>query len=687
MKSLYNKICKIAAPALMVAMLASCSDDFLKPDPMSEFEPGTTFSTESGIQAAMAICDRHLGRMFINMGNTNSIGMLSDMMFSETTVHAKTDDGTMKADWAGNLTPNGWMPTGNNSGGELGWVWNDMWDHVKYANTVLSYIDGVEGMSQDKKNEYKGRALFHRAWAYYNLTFWFGNLPLVTTLPNGPKRNYLSCPQSEIIKMLVEDLKNAIEWVPAQSEMSLYGMINKEACRHLYVKVLLADGQYREAENQATILIAQSGLQLMKQSFGTNVAGGEPNTWPVTRNVIWDLHRPENKILAANREYILGWVNVSEQAFQSMPWARVLGPHFCGNIITPDGIEGNALDRYARNNGDYDINVDWLRATGRGIGVTRPTDWAQRTLWVYPGHDNNEEDLQDLRHNPSVGNWLRMEDMKYNSANMRKGNSKYYGKNLVLYAPEDVFDKRGRKVRTKGQILCSDTIRSWFDIPYYKTYLLDKKAEDNLGANDFQGASLGANGNCYIYRLAETYLLRAEAKLYQGNAGGAAEDVNEVRRRANAKYMYPTVNIGDIMDERARELYMEEFRKAELTRVSLILAKTGIADEWGNTYDLNTWDKQEGQDLSGGSYWYQRLVHHSFYNNPQFNNGVVSSGSKSEIRYKMDKHNLYWPIPNWAHTGNNEAQLWQNYGYDGYDPNCKMWTTWQEADADARTAN
>jgi len=679
MKSKYSKILKWAAPALMVGMLASCSDDFLKPDPMSEFEPGTTFASESGINSALAMCDRHLGRMFINMGNTNTIGMLSDLMFSETTVHAKTDDGQMRDNWAGNLTPNGWMQTGNNSGGELGWVWNDMWDHVKYANTVLTYIDGVTGMSEDKKNEFKGRAIFHRAWAYYNLTFWFGNLPLVTALPATPKRNYLSTPQSEIIKMLVSDLKKAVEWVPAQKDMALYGMINKEACRHLLVKVLLADGQYKEAENQATILIEQSGLSLMTSTFGSDVKPGESQTWPVQRNVIWDLHRPENKILAANKEYILGWVNVSEQAFQSMPWARVLGPHFTGNINCPDGASGQALDRPARTSGNYDVTLDWLRATGRGIGVTRLTDWAQRTLWVYPGQDNNQEDLQDLRHNPSVGNWIRMEDMRYNNKK-----SSYYGKNLLLYAPEDVVGEDGNLVRKKGQILCTDTIRSWFDYPYYKVYLLDKKAEDNRGANDFQGASLGANGNCYIFRLAETYLLRAEAKLYQNRAGEAAQDVNAVRRRANAKYMYPTVNIGDIMNERARELYMEEFRKVELTRVSLILAKTGIADEWGNTYDINTWDKQEGTDLAGGSYWYQRLVHYSFYNNPAHNNGDITTGNKKEIHYKMDKHNLYWPIPNWAHTGNNEAQLWQNYGYDGYDPNCKMWATWQEADADAR---
>lgn len=59
-----------------------------------------------------------------------------------------------------------------------------------------------------------------------------------------------------------------------------------------------------------------------------------------------------------------------------------------------------------------------------------------------------------------------------------------------------------------------------------------------MGANQFNGATKGnsvSNGNLYLFRLAETYLLRAEAKFYQGNPIGAAEDVNVVRRRANAK--------------------------------------------------------------------------------------------------------------------------------------------------------
>lgn len=674
MKTQYNKIARLAAPALCAVILSGCADSFLKPDPLSFFEPATTFSTESGLRAAMAYSDKHMRRYWFSE-NTNNIPFFTDQVFGDMIIYGKTDAGSgFRADFAGNLTPTSWMETGFNDGTIIGWMWNDTWDHVKSANTVLNYVDQAEGLDEDVRNEYKGRAYFHRAWAYYNLSFWFGNLPLVTQLPTTPKQDYKSTPIAEIMKMLCHDLKLAVEWVPSQKDMTYYGMINKEACRHLYVKCLLAAGDFKEAENQATILIEQSGKALMRSTFGQDLNTKATQTWNVTRNVIWDLHRPENKMIAANTECILGLPNISEESFQSYPVLRVVGPNVIGNnrTITPDN-KGIAQERnnMAFNSDKYDAQADWLHALGRGIGVFRPTFWSQHLLWNDPV--TGKEDCQDLRHNHEVGNWVRMEDQTYNQPG-----SAYHGKKLMLYAPEDVTNKRGQVVLHKGDILCEDTIRGWYDEPLYKLYYVDQKALETEGSNDFQGASLGANGNHYLFRLAETYLLRAEARLYQGNVGGATADVNEIRKRANAQNLYTTVNIGDIMNERARELYMEEFRKVELTRVSMILAMTGIADEWGNTYSLDNWDKQSGTDAAGGSYWYQRLIHYSLYNK-----GEISVPGLL-INYRMDKHNLFWPIPHNAIIGNTKGQLYQNYGYDGYDPSIEMWSTWQEADEAAR---
>ena len=103
-----------------------------------------------------------------------------------------------------------------------------------------------------------------------------------------------------------------------------------------------------------------------------------------------------------------------------------------------------------------------------------------------------------------------MTDLKYNNPE-----SDFNGQNMMLYAPDDYYDEDGKLLVKKGDLLCSDTIRSWFPTPLYKVYILDQSAEENMNANQFNGATKGknvSNGNLYLFRLAETYLLRAEAK-------------------------------------------------------------------------------------------------------------------------------------------------------------------------------
>ena len=95
------------------------------------------------------------------------------------------------------------------------------------------------------------------------------------------------------------------------------------------------------------------------------------------------------------------------------------------------------------------------------------------------------------------------------------------------------------------------------------------------------------------------------------------------------KKMFTTVTIGDIADERARELYLEEWRQPELTRISWCLARSGQPDEWGETYNLSTWDKQSGTDLNGGSYWYKRTTRYNI-----FNHGPIVSNK--ELNYQVD---------------------------------------------------
>lgn len=671
MKQINKKLNCICFAAVLsgTIFLNSCSEDFLKPDPLSFYEPTATFSTESGLKASLAICDRHL-KGYYAVDHNEMLDLGTEYMFSELMVASNTDKKNMLCDVANMLTPTSDDDKDNmrnlDRSNSLYYFWQETYKGIMYANTIIQYVDKVEGLDEATRNMYKGRAYFHRAFRYMALVFQYGDVPLVTKVLEVPKQNYRSTKRDAILKMITQDMEFAVQWVPDQKDMDLIGMINKGACRMLLTKCYLAIGEYAKAKEQTDILIDRSGYALMKEPFGTFNDGGEPETWPIQRNVVWDLHRAENKLIAANKEVIMGMPNRGSdtEAFVKMLTMRILYPFFFdGRIKTTDGKQ--ALLNIKRNDSRYDAKYDYMRALGRGISTWRPTYFSTHSMWIVNGVEDNE----DLRHNSEVGNWVRMENLKCNNKE-----SVDFGKNIRLYGDD-------------GLPLCSDTIRRWYDFPHYKFYLDDPVNEANISGSDgLRGATNGGIADWYLYRLAEAYLLRAEAKYYMNeNDMTIKDDLNELRKRAKCSQLYQgKVTIGDIMNERGRELYWEEWRNVELKRVSLCLARSGKPDEWGNIYKLDTFDKQSGTDAEGGSYWYQRINHYSLYNKGAI---MIDATGNSNPNYTMDKKNMYWPIPYAAISANKNGELAQNYGYDGYDPSTPKWDNWEEAVADEGKTN
>jgi hypothetical protein len=663
-RTLKLKNINILLASVMTGMmfLGSCKKDFLKPDPLSFYEPDATFTTESGLKSALALCDRTLKGYWATDHN-EMLTLGTEYIFSDLMVASATDKRNMLADIATMLTPSSetsYQDLGRTN--SIWFLWEEVYKNIMYANTVIQYADKVEGLDEASKNAYKGKAYFHRAYRYMNLVFEFGDVPLVTKVLSAPKLDYRTTKRDAILQMLTKDMEFAVQWVPDQKNQSLIGMVNKGACRMLLAKCYLAIGEYEKAKEQTDILINQSGYALMQNSFGTFNDGGEPQTWPITRNVIWDLHRPENKLIASNTEVIMGMPNrgSDQESFTKMLTMRILYPFvFDSRVKAKDGKQ--ALLNIRRNSADYNPKYDYMRAFGRGIATFRPTSFATKSLW----NVNGIMDATDLRHSSAVGNWVRMEDYKVNN----KASSEF-GKPLTLFNPAN------------GALLCSDTIRRWFDVPHYKLFLDDPVNDANVSGSDgLRGATNGGNADWYLYRLAEAYLLRAEAKYYMNPADATIkDDLNIIRQRAKCTQLYQgAVTIGDIMNERARELYWEEWRNVELTRVSLCLARSGKPDEWGNVYSLDNFDKQSGTDNGGGSYWYQRINHYSLYNKGPIQ---INATGNSNPNYTMDKKNMYWPIPTAAITANSKAELAQNYGYDGYNPNTVKWDNWEDAVAD-----
>ncbi|WP_262248062.1 RagB/SusD family nutrient uptake outer membrane protein [Parapedobacter soli] len=96
----------------------------------------------------------------------------------------------------------------------------------------------------------------------------------------------------------------------------------------------------------------------------------------------------------------------------------------------------------------------------------------------------------------------------------------------------------------------------------------------NVKSTGEAGASQGGTFSSLdfpLFRLADVYLMYAEAVLRGGSGGSNAQALdyfNQLRTRAygNASGNVTTLTLDDILDERARELYFEGYRRTDLIR-------------------------------------------------------------------------------------------------------------------------
>lgn len=122
---------------------------------------------------------------------------------------------------------------------------------------------------------------------------------------------------------------------------------------------------------------------------------------------------------------------------------------------------------------------------------------------------------------------------------------------------------------------------------------------DNLKGNDngWSVAKYGTadedNNNVIVFRLAEMYLIRAEARAQQGNVtgvGSAQEDVNKLRDRANAPLISAATQNQMLLlieKERLYELSYEGHRWYDLVRTGRVnVIMPAFSGNWKDNYNL-----------------------------------------------------------------------------------------------------
>lgn len=132
--------------------------------------------------------------------------------------------------------------------------WQTFYDGIHRVNTFIRSVKGMRGIITDEQiNEYVAEAKFLRAMFYFSLTDLFGGVPYYdgSTNVNEEFMN-LKQPRSsleEVRAHILEDLDEAIKYLPVEHAASEYGRATKGAAYALRGKVHLYDKEWQSAIN------------------------------------------------------------------------------------------------------------------------------------------------------------------------------------------------------------------------------------------------------------------------------------------------------------------------------------------------------------------------------------------------------------------------------------------------------
>lgn len=150
-------------------------------------------------------------------------------------------------------------------------AWQGHYQVIFRANLAIDNIPGID-MDVDLRNRLIGEGKFLRAYTYFRLVQWFGDVPLIMhTLNDDQYYNQERAPAEEVYDFIEADLLDAIAVLPEKSEYASadLGRATKGAARGMLAKLYMVKHDYSSAIQQCDAIITSGEYSLMTR-YGDN---------------------------------------------------------------------------------------------------------------------------------------------------------------------------------------------------------------------------------------------------------------------------------------------------------------------------------------------------------------------------------------------------------------------------------
>lgn len=554
------KFLNLATIGCLALLFVACQEDeILKETPLDFLTVDNSYVTSEGINSAVVkLYEKSAAYIDMNTSADDAEFWLGtdvcyharDFISDRWTVYdIKPDDGRVEADW------------------------EDAFKIIFDANVIINRAaadaeNPIPYENESLRINHLAEARFFRAWAYRALTYLFGDVPLILEEVSEARRDYVRAPRAEILAQIIEDFNFAKDNLPAIDKLVNVGRVPNAAAYHYLAETYIATGQNDLAITTSSWILDNPDFALMKERFGSRI--------DEKGDVYWDLFRLNNQNrTSGNTETI--WAFQDEYPTLggdlNARWERSIGPEY------------NRYQAKGENEGVRTFVYESTYKGGRAQGYMRPTSHVTHGIWA----GNFNTDIRNSDNNVLRKWWVD------------NPLSVYYNDTIDLHNPADINKYMGgpRGLETDTNRYLYPTFLKFTRINNHEPDELEdgslsdaQKAlatpEQIAFIDSFGGVGPKMTGDArryradiYALRLAETYLLRAEAYLNTGNTSAAADDINEVRNRSNATPVLPgDVDIDYILDERLRELLWEEPRRITLGRLGLIYDRTSRFNDY-----------------------------------------------------------------------------------------------------------